>query len=265
MPSIDLDERLRVSRQAIFEAGALAADFHARRATLAIDRKGVQDVVSEADRACEALIVAKLSAAFPEDGFLGEEGGASNEGAAATWVIDPIDGTHNFLTGVPFWCVSVGLVADGEAVLGLIFDPMRRELFHAVRGGGAFLNGAPIRVSGETELGRARICVGFSYRRPVADHARAVEGLLAAGCEYLRLGSGALGMAYVAAGRFDGYWERHINSWDVAAGLALVREAGGWVSDFLSGAGLTEGREILGATPGLLAPVQAATGFAERA
>ena len=99
----------------------------------------------------------------------------------------------------------------------------------------------------------------------VADHARGVEGLLSAGCEYLRLGSGALGMAYVAAGRFDGYWERHINSWDVAAGLALVREAGGWVSDFLSGAGLTEGREILGVTPDLLAPVRAATGFAERA
>jgi myo-inositol-1(or 4)-monophosphatase len=265
MASLDLDRRLAVARDAIAAAGTLAAAFHARRATLAIDRKGVQDVASEADRACERLIVARLAAAFPEDGILGEEGAASNGGARAVWVIDPIDGTHNFLTGVPFWCVSIGLVVDGAPALGLIVDPVRGELFHGVRGRGAFLNGAPIRASGETDLGRARVCVGFSYRRPVADHARAVEGLLTAGCEYLRLGSGALGMAYTAAGRFDGYWERHINSWDVAAGLVLVQEAGGWVCDFLAGEGLTKGGEILAVTPGLLEPVRAATGFANRA
>lgn len=264
MSSLDLNRRLEVARDAIRAAGALAADFHARRASLAIDRKGVQDVVSEADRACEALIVARLTAAFPDDGILGEEGGSSNEGAAAVWVIDPIDGTHNFLTGVPFWCVSVGLVVDGEPVLGLILDPGRGELFHAVRGQGAFLDGARIRVSGETDLARARMCVGFSYRRAVDDHIRAVDGLLRAGCEYLRLGSGALGMAYTAAGRFDGYWERHINSWDVAAGLVLVREAGGWVCDFLAGDGLGKGGEILAVTPALLEPIRRATGFAGR-
>ena len=142
-------------------------------------------------------------------------------------MIDPIDGTHNFLTGIPFWCVSVGLVVAGELVLGIIYHPLAGELYSARSGGGAFLNGQPIKVSGETDLTRARICVGFSYRRPVAEHVRAVEALLSAGCEYLRLGSGALGLAYTAAGRFDGYWERHINSWDAAAGSVLVREAGG--------------------------------------
>jgi myo-inositol-1(or 4)-monophosphatase len=261
MPLPDLDLRLRAGEAAIREAGALAARYYEGRAGLAIDRKGAQDLVSEADRACEELIVARLSTAFPEDGFLGEEGGSRNLDAAAIWVIDPIDGTHNFLTGVPFWCVSIGLVVDGEAVLGLIYDPSADELFSAAEGLGASVNGTPIKVSGETDIKRARICVGFSYRRPYSHHVRTVEALLAAGCEYLRLGSGALGMAYAAAGRFDGYWEKHINSWDVAAGLVLIREAGGWVNDFLAGEGMTKGGEILAATPALVEPLKRLTGF----
>jgi len=107
----------------------------------------------------------------------------------------------------------------------------------------------------------ARICVGFSYRRPVAEHVRSVEAVLSAGCEYLRLGSGALGLAYTAAGRFEGYWERHINSWDAAAGLVLVREAGGWTNDFLVDKGLTHGGEILAATPELAEPLKRLTVF----
>ena len=201
--------------------------------------------------ACRAL--------FPEDGFLGEERGSRNPDAAAVWVIDPIDGTHNFLTGIPFWCVSLGLVSGGELVLGIIYSPLAAELFSARSGGGAFLNGQPIRVSGETDLARARVCLGFSYRRPVADYATTVEALLSAGCEYLRLGSGALGLAYTAAGRFDGYWESHINSWDAAAGLVLVREAGGWTNDFLAGSGLREGNRILAATPALVEPLKRLT------
>jgi myo-inositol-1(or 4)-monophosphatase len=179
-------------------------------------------------------------------------------------VIDPIDGTHNFLTGIPFWCVSLALVTGGEAKLGLIYDPTADELFSAAAGAGAFLNGAPMRVSGETDLGRARLCVGFSYRRPVSDHVRAIEACLTAGCEYLRLGSGALALAYVAAGRFDGYWERHMNSWDAAAGIALVREAGGWTNDFPAGEGLERGNEILAATPGLVEQFKELSGLDRR-
>jgi myo-inositol-1(or 4)-monophosphatase len=260
----DPHPRLGVAEAAIRKAGRLAAEHFAGRAGLAIDRKGAQDLASEADRACEELIVAELSQAFPADGFLGEEGGTRNPTAKAIWVIDPIDGTHNFLTGVPFWCVSVGLVVNGIAELGLIYDPTADELFSAAAGGGAFVNGVPLKVSGEADIKRARICVGFSYRRPVEDHTRAVESLLSAGCEYLRLGSGALGMAYTAAGRFDGYWERHINSWDVAAGLVLVREAGGWTCDFLKGEGLTRGGEILAAAPGVAEPLRRLTGFSAR-
>jgi myo-inositol-1(or 4)-monophosphatase len=259
----ELDRRLLAAEEAVREAGRLAARHFARRERLAVDRKGAQDMVTEADRACEDLIVERLARRFPADGFLGEERGASNPDAASVWVIDPIDGTHNFLTGIPFWCVSVGLVVAGELALGIVHDPLADELYTATRGGGAFLNGQPIRVSGETDLTRARVCVGFSYRRPVAEHVRAVEALLSAGCEYLRLGSGALGLAYTAAGRFDAYWERHINSWDAAAGLVLVREAQGSTNDFLANDGLTRGGEVLAATPALYEPLKPLTAFGQ--
>jgi myo-inositol-1(or 4)-monophosphatase len=262
--STDLELRLRVGEAVIREAGKLAAEYFARRATLTVDRKGAQDLVSEADRACEDLIVSALSRSFPDDSFLGEEGGLRNPGGKAIWVIDPIDGTHNFLTGVPFWCVSLALVVEGSARIGLIYHPAAGELFSARRGGGAFVNGAPMKVSGEADLKRARVCVGFSYRRPVSNHVRTLEALLSAECEYLRLGSGALGLAYTAAGRFDGYWEHHTNSWDAAAGLVLVQEAGGWTNDFLAGDGLMKGNEILAATPELKGLLGSLTGQSER-
>jgi myo-inositol-1(or 4)-monophosphatase len=261
MDASELDNRLRVAEAVVREAGRVAADHFARRELLSIQRKGAQDLVSEADRACEDLIVSGLSKLFPEDGFLGEERGAQNLDARTLWIIDPIDGTHNFLTGIPIWCVSVGLMVDGELVLGIIYHPVAAELYSARKAGGAFLNGHAIKVSGETELTRARIGVGFSYRGPIADHVRTIDSLLSAGCEYLRIGSGALGLAYTAAGRFEGYWERHINSWDAAAGIVLVQEAGGFVSDILAGEGLTKGNELLAASPALAEPLKRLTAF----
>jgi len=157
--------------------------------------------------------------------------------------------------------VSVGTVVGRDLVLGIIYRPLTGELYPARSGGGAFLNGQPITVSGETDMARARLCVGFSYRRPVAEHAGAIEALLSAGCEYLRLGFGALGPAYTVAGRFDGCWEHHMNSWDAAARLVLVRKAGGWTNNFLAGEGLTQGSEALAATPGLVEPLKRLTAF----
>jgi myo-inositol-1(or 4)-monophosphatase len=250
VPAAGLVERARVCETVIRDAGHLAADFYRRRSTLPIQSKGVQDFVSEADHACEELIVAALTRHFSEDGFLGEEGGLRREGELI-WVVDPIDGTDNFLRGIPFWCVSIGLVADRQALLGYIYNPVTEELFSAVKGGGAFLNGESIGVSDVTEIERARVCLGFSYRRPVAPHARVVKALLDAQVEYSRLGSGALGVAYTAAGRFDAYWEHHINAWDVAAGLAIVAEAGGLTNDFLAGDGFERGNEIFASTPAL--------------
>jgi myo-inositol-1(or 4)-monophosphatase len=256
VPVAEISERARLAETVIRKAGALAADYYSRRAALSIENKGVQDVVSEADRNCEELIVAALTRHFPEDGFLGEEGGLRSEGKLI-WVVDPIDGTDNFLRGIPFWCVSIGLVADRQALLGYIYNPVTEELFSAVKGGGAFLNGEAIRVSDTADVERARICLGFSYRRPVAPHARVVKALLDAHCEYSRLGSGALGVAYTAAGRFDAYWEHHINAWDVAAGLAIVSEAGGVTNDFLAGDGMQRGNEIFASTPALAPKLRA--------
>jgi myo-inositol-1(or 4)-monophosphatase len=167
MQATFLDNRLRAAEAVVRDAGRLATDHFARRAMLSIDRKGAQDLVSEADRECEDLIVSGLSRRFPADGFLGEEHGFRNPDTPAVWVIDPIDGTHNFLTGIPFWCVSVGFVVDGELALGIIYNQGAAELFSARKGGGAFLNDRPIKVSGETNATRARVSLGFSYRRLV--------------------------------------------------------------------------------------------------
>ncbi len=250
----DLDGRARIAGDVVREAGKLAARYYRRRHRIAVESKGVQDLVSEADRACEEIIVARLGSAFPDDSFLGEEGGFRGNGSTV-WVIDPIDGTANFLRGINHWCVSIGLLVDRVAVLGLVFDPVAGELFTAMRGAGASLNGKPIRVSGQTDISDARIGIGFSYRRPVGPHARDIEALLSAHCEYSRLGSGALGMAYTAAGRFDGYWERHINAWDVLGGLVIVQEAGGMTNDYLADDFLRNGNEILAATPQLFEPL----------
>ncbi|WP_291745463.1 inositol monophosphatase family protein [Bauldia sp.] len=255
MVAEDIAARLRIAEAVVREAGALALDYFHRRHELKIDAKGLQDLVSQADRESEELIFARMSEAFPGDSFLGEEGGLRQKGPMM-WVVDPIDGTANFVRGIPHWCVSIGLVSDHRAVLGAIYDPVADELFAAVAGGGATLNGEPIRVTGQTDIVHARIGLGFSYRSDAGRHSRDVRTILEAGCEYLRLGSGALGLAYTAAGRLDGYYERHINLWDVAGGLVVVAEAGGRSSDFLTPAAVSEGNELLVATPGLFDPLR---------
>jgi myo-inositol-1(or 4)-monophosphatase len=165
------------------------------------------------------------------------------------WIIDPIDGTANFLRGIPFWCVSLGLIDSGEPVAGIIYSPPVEELHLARKGAGAWLNGRPIKVSATRRIEEARIGVGFSYRTPVEPHLQALKALLESHCEYSRLGSGALGMALTADGRLDGYWEAHINIWDVAAGLCLVKEAGGWTNDFMTTDVFANGNSILATTP----------------
>lgn len=255
METSDLLARHRAGLDITREAGAFARDYYLRRASLPVERKGLQDYVSEADKKTEDLIVRKLAKAFPEDSFLGEEGGLRRKGPLL-WVIDPIDGTANFLRGIHHWCVSLGLVADGKAVLGFVYDPVYDEMFSAALGGGAFLNGEPIKVSGETDLAQAKVGIGYSYRRPVGPHVGDIEAVLGVGCEYCRLGSGALGLAYTAAGRLDGYFERHINLWDVAGGLPIIAEAGGRANDFMTGDYATEGNELLVATPALYDPLR---------
>lgn len=249
----ELDARLRFAVDAARRAGDLALAYARDPARMAIEAKGVQDVVTAADKAVEAMLRREAAAAFPGDAMLGEEDGITPgwDARAPLWIVDPIDGTANFARRLPFWCVSIGLLVDGDAALGVIHAPVLDEMHAAARGRGATLNGQPIRVSAVTKPEGSRIGLGFSYRREHALHVAAVERLLSRHCEYSRLGSGALGMAHVADGRFEGYFEPHINSWDVAAGLVIVREAGGFTNDFFAGEGLLRGNPILAGAPGV--------------
>lgn len=258
-----LDLRYAALLGIIREAGDIAADYFRRRHTLVVERKGLQDLVSIADRAAEDHIVNALHRLFPDDRILGEEGGFRGGAGSGCWIIDPIDGTANFLRGIPHWCVSVGFLHASTLEIGMIYDPVIGEMFTARRGMGAFLNGAPMAVTGETDPQRARFGIGFNFKRPAAFTVAAIDRLLAGQSEFIRAGSGSLGLAYVAAGRSDGFWEKQINSWDVAAALLMVTEAGGRVNDFLAGDGLTAGGEVIAATPGLFDHLAAQTGFEE--
>lgn len=256
MNDADLELRLRFGQAIAVEAGQQAKERYLRRHELKIESKGVQNFVSEADRLCEQTISGAIAAAFPNDSIIGEEHGVLDRGKEALWVIDPIDGTTNFLRGLPLWCVSIAVISDNEPVAGIIYNPVMGELHSARRGGGAWLNGTPIKVSSVTSLEQARIGLAFSYRRNLEQHVRVVSACFEANCEFTRLGSSALGMAYSADGRLDGFWASHAFAWDVAAGIIIMREAGGWVSDFMADEALNAGNTILEAPPSLVPKLQ---------
>jgi|RhiMetdeSRZDD1v2_1073273.scaffolds.fasta_scaffold08320_15 myo-inositol-1(or 4)-monophosphatase len=256
MNDTDLELRLRFGQAIAVEAGQQAKERYLRRHELKIESKGVQNFVSEADRLCEQTISGAIAAAFPNDSIIGEEHGVLDRGKEALWVIDPIDGTTNFLRGLPLWCVSIAVISDNEPVAGIIYNPVMGELHSARRGGGAWLNGTPIKVSSVTSLEQARIGLAFSYRRNLEQHVRVVSACFEANCEFTRLGSSALGMAYSADGRLDGFWASHAFAWDVAAGIIIMREAGGWVSDFMADEALNAGNTILAAPPSLVPKLQ---------
>ncbi len=191
----------------------------------------VSDLVTEADREAEAAIRSYLLGRHPDHAFLGEEGGAEG-GGRYRWIVDPLDGTVNFAHRFPFYAVSVALERDGELLLGVVLDAVHDELFTAVRGGGARLNGAPIRVSQTAELKRSLLATGFPYDVDrVPEAVEYFRRVLAHGVPVRRPGAAALDLAYVAAGRIDGFWEMKLNPWDVAAGVLLIEEAGGRVTD----------------------------------
>ena len=206
------------------------------------------------------MIRARVAAAFPQDGFLGEESGeaAAAEGeAGAIWVVDPIDGTACFLAGIPTWCVSIALVSQDEIELGVIYDPNADELFAARRGEGARLNGSMLPPLRATRLADGLFGLGHSTRVPGEVVVGFMADLLQAGGMFMRNGSGALMLAYVAAGRLVGYFEPHMNSWDTLAGFALIREAGGWTNEFLNGDALHAGNPVAACAPGLVEELNA--------
>lgn len=241
-----LAARFAHATRLIQEAGALAARM---RQTLApIETKSPIDFCTEADHAVEKLLRDDLVARFG-DGFIGEEGGG--EATSGVWVVDPIDGTTEYIHGTSRWCVSLAFVVNNRIELGLLYAPAENRLFLARRGHGATMNGEPITVSGLLHGAAPVVEFGWSERRPLSTYCEILQALYRQGIEFRRHGSGALGLADVACGRNDAYLELHINAWDALAGLLLVQEAGGWTNDFLAGDGLTRGNLVIAATPEL--------------
>jgi myo-inositol-1(or 4)-monophosphatase len=253
----ELDAREEALAAVAREAGELAKRLFSNPPEVKL--KGKQDFITAADGELERLIIARLKERFPRDAFLGEEGGATGTGDAI-WVIDPIDGTANFAHRIPHFCVSIAFMSAGTLALGAISAPMYGELYRARAGRGAFLNDRPMHVAEITNLQQAIVELGWSARRSVRSYTSLVERVLDAGAIFMRAGSGALGLAYVAAGRTHGYCELHINSWDTLAGLLMVREAGGWTNDFLAGDALERGNAVLACAPGLKEALVTVTG-----
>jgi myo-inositol-1(or 4)-monophosphatase len=248
--SAPLQARLDAAMDLAQRAGELAMEMRPSPGSGQATLKGLQDWLTAADGAVERFLSEELAVAFPADGFQGEEDGISR-GGALRWVVDPIDGTSNFARGAARFCVSVACLEGNTPLIGVIAAPALRETVWAWRDGGAWLNGDAIHAADTREAKRAIIEVGSSRRRPNADYIRLCERVLADGTGLRHGGSGALGLVDVAIGRLDGYAELHINLWDVAAALVILREAGARVSDFLGGDGAVAGNPILACAPGM--------------
>lgn len=227
----DYTPRFDFAQSVCREAGALARDYFAKHDSLVVDTKGAQDWVSEADRNVETFIRQKIADVFPDDGIVGEEHEPKTGQSGFDWVIDPIDGTTNFVNGIPAWCVVLAGVSGGRIEVGVINEPSVGETFAALRGKGATLNGSAMRVASGVPLSRGTVSVGYSNRIEAKNVLPVIEALIVRGAMYHRNASGALTLAYVAAGRLLGYVEEHMNAWDCLAGQLLVAEAGGRVED----------------------------------
>jgi myo-inositol-1(or 4)-monophosphatase len=248
----DLRRRAHLAEAIARRAGVLALASFQTRADLLIEAKRhAQDMVTEADRQVETLIREAIAADFPQDALLGEEHGTTPGTSGLTWAIDPIDGTAPFLAGLPGWCISIGAVDDGGPAVGVIYAPVLDEMFVAARGLGATLNGVPVRVTHRFDLRSGLLGIGANDRVDAGQVGRMLADLSLAGASWTRYGSGALMLAWVAAGRLVGYAEPRMSAWDCMAGYCLVQEAGGRVLPFPGGAELLRPAPVLGARPGV--------------
>ncbi|WP_299560642.1 inositol monophosphatase family protein [uncultured Sulfitobacter sp.] len=227
-------DTLRTMVDAAVQAGALLVAASQRRTDLRVDEKSAGDFVSEADRSAEALIADVLMGAYPAYGWLGEETGArTGRNSDLRWIVDPLDGTTNFLRGLPHWAVSIALCRGEDVLCAVVHDPSKAETFVAERGAGAHLNGLPITVTKGIALDAALFATGVPAGGRITylpDCLGDLERLMPRSAGVRRWGAAALDLAYVAAGRYDGYWERNLGAWDVAAGMLLVQEAGGRIA-----------------------------------
>jgi myo-inositol-1(or 4)-monophosphatase len=254
MNAADIAERAKFAQRIAREAGALALRYFRREIDFAAESKGPQDFVTAADHAVEALLRERLQGAFPDDAILGEEGGG--ELGRNLWVIDPIDGTLNFVHGVRYWCVSIAFIATGERRIGVVYDPSQDELFWATRGSGAWSDATRLQAAPRDRLDHALVGAGYVPRHPLDEHLALKRRLHEAGAAVKDMGAGALMLAHVAVGRFDAFLEPHMHPWDASAGLLLVEEAGGRIHPYPGPGGLLAGGAVIAAAPGIFDALQ---------
>ncbi len=255
MTQSEIERRHVAAEQFVAAAAELALKFFHERDTLRIETKGLQDWVSAADRDVERAIRQLLEQSFPDDGIIGEEHAGVDGSSGYVWVIDPIDGTTNFVNGLPGWCVVLACVHEGQVVVGVITDPVAGERFSGSRGHGARGNGHVLAVSSATSLADGSVAVGHNMRVEPRQTLALLEGLLAERGMFYRNGSGALMLAYVAAGRLIGYSEPHMNAWDCLAALLLIEEAGGLVQPYSMDTMLERGGRVVAGPPGTFEPL----------
>ena len=246
MPSANMNVMIKAARKA---GRSLVKDFREVE-NLQVSAKGAGDFVSRADREAERIIKEELRGARPNYGWLGEETGEdAGEDPTRRWIVDPLDGTTNFLHGLPHWAVSIALEHKGEIVASVVFDPAKDELFTAEKGGGAFMNDQRLRVSGRGKMIESIFATGvpFAGRGTLPATLQDLARLMPLTAGVRRWGAASLDLAYVAAGRYDGYWERGVNVWDIAAGILLVREAGGFAEGLRDGDHVLESGRIIAA------------------
>src|SRR5262245_45063080 len=226
---------LEAAIEAATIGGAVLTEYKKRSAPLTIGLKGLNDYVTEVDRASEKAIVGYLMNRYPDHSIIAEESNELTRDKRYQWYIDPLDGTTNFIHGVPIYAVSVALCVDGKAVVGAVYDPVHAEMFHAVANGGAFVNNEKIAVSERESLKGSLLSTGFPFRAQgrLKEYMRSLETFILETAGVRRAGSASLDLCYTACGRYDGFWEMSLSPWDIAAGALIVREAGGVVTDFL--------------------------------
>ncbi len=243
--------QLNIAIRAARAAGNVINRYVDRVYTLHVTSKERNDFVTEVDRHAERVIIDTIRAAYPEHGILAEESGRYEGEATHRWLIDPLDGTTNFLHGFPPFAVSIALEAHGQLEQAVVYDPVRDELFTASRGSGAYLNNRRIRVSGARRLYGALLGTGFPFKQPehLDDYLQTFKAFCQDTAGIRRAGSAAIDLAYVAVGRLDGFWELGLKPWDMAAGVLLIKEAGGLVSDFGGGTDYLQSGHVLAGTP----------------
>lgn len=239
----------KVACDAAREAGRLIRESFRGKTPVPVERKGLHDFVTAVDREAEKVVIGHLLRHFPEHTVMAEEGSPEAPDSDHRWIVDPLDGTTNFIHGVPVFAVSVALEDREGLVAGVVHDPLRDETFHAHRSGGARLNGRSIRCSEPRDLHDSLIATGFPFRElsRVGSYLKAFEGFIRSTAGLRRAGSAAIDLAYTACGRYDGFWELGLFRWDIAAGVLLVREAGGTVTDLTGGDTLLDTGNIVAA------------------